>query len=265
MQLNVENYHSIEAKGTYMSASRYKDFAGSLGIVPCESRAIAMMKGIWIEEPTPAMIVSSYVDNHFSGNLSVFKAQNPEIFTQKGELKAQFLHANEIIARIERDPYFMKYMAGEKQVIMTAELFDVQWSIMIDSYIKDVAIVDLKIMADLNKAHWVKDQGQMSFVEYYGYLEQGAIYQMVVKKKTGNLLPFFIAGASKESHPDIGIIGVDQPRIDDVLTVIQTNMERIKKLRSGDIEPDRCEICDYCRETKILTKPIHFSELILKV
>ena len=51
-----------------------------------------------------------------------------------------------IIARIERDEYFMKYMSGQKQVIMTGELFGAKWKIKIDSYIPDVAIVDLKVM-----------------------------------------------------------------------------------------------------------------------
>lgn len=265
MILTKENYHSSEAQKEYMSASRYKNFCGSLGLVPCEARALAMMHGTWVEEPTPAMIVSSYIDNHFSETLDVFKAQHPEIMTQKGELKAEFKHANTIIQRIEADDYFMKFMSGKKQVIMTAELFDCPFSIMIDSYIPGVAIVDLKVMADLNKSHWVKDYGHMSFVQYYGYLEQAAIYQAVVKEKTGEQLDFLIAGASKEKQPDIEIIGFTQEDLNDIMTLIERNMQRVKALRSGIEEPDSCNTCDFCRSRKVLTHPVHFSELILNV
>lgn len=265
MILTKENYHSVEAKKEYMSASRYKDFCGSLGIIPCESRAMAMLRGDWVEQPTAAMIVSSYVDNHFSGTLDIFKAQHPDIFTAKNELKSPFKHANDIISRVERDPYFMKYMSGEKQVIMTAELFGMKWSIMIDSFIMDLAIVDLKIMADLNKSHWVKDYGHMSFVSYYGYLEQSAIYQAVVEKNIGKLLPFFIAAASKEDCPNLEIIGFNQEDFTDIMTLIERNCIRVKNLRDGELEPDKCEQCDWCRTTKVLTKPVHFSELVLGI
>ena len=66
-------------------------------------------------EKTTALLVGSYVDSHFEGTLDLFKAQNPEIFTKKGELKAEYRKAEEIINRIERDPLFMMFMSGEKQ------------------------------------------------------------------------------------------------------------------------------------------------------
>ncbi len=71
------------------------------------------------------------------------------IFKKDGGLKADYVKANEIIARIERDKYFMRYMSGQKQVIMTGELFGAKWKIKIDSYIPDAAIVDLKVMASI--------------------------------------------------------------------------------------------------------------------
>ena len=265
MKLTTENYHSLAAKQVYMSASRYKDFAGTLGTIPCESRVMASLRGEWKEESTNAMKVSSFVDAHFSHNLGMFKGHNPEIFTQKGELRAEYKHAEVIIQRIERDEYFMKYLSGQKQVIMTAELWGAQWSIMMDSYIPDIAIVDLKVMADLTKAHWVKDYGHMSFVRFYGYDLQAAIYQAVVEAVTGKRLPFYIAGASKEAFPDIEIIGFDQNDIDEARARIASTMPRIISIRSGKEPPERCGTCDYCRHTKVLSKPIHHSELIERI
>lgn len=265
MTLSPGNYHSIEAKQNYMTASRYKDFAGCLGIAGCEARAMAMMRGEWADEPTSAMMVSSYVDHYFAGSLDMFRAVNPGIFTKKGELYAQYKHAETIIARIERDPLFMRYLSGSKQTIMTASMFGCEWSVMIDSLIFDVAIVDLKVMSELHKSYFSPGWGRMDFVRNYGYDIQAAIYQAVVMRSTGasKKTPFYIAAASKEQRPDIEIIGFEhQQHLDDLLYEVENNMPRILAVRDGKAAPDRCGRCDYCRETKTLTNPVDFSTLI---
>ena len=226
---------------------------------------MAKLRGEWVEDPTPAMKVSSFIDAHFAGSLDIFKAQNPDIVTKAGCLKADYAHNLEIIECIENDPFFMQYMSGEKQVIMTAEMFGLKWSCMIDSYHPDVAIVDLKVMADLRKSHYVKDWGQMTFVQYYGYLEQAFIYQEIVFKCTGKRLPFYIAAASKEEYPDLEIIGFTQDDLNDIGSIIERNMIRVRMVRSGESEPDACGLCDYCRSIKKLSRPIHFSELLLNI
>lgn len=177
MQLTSENYYSQEANKEYMSVSGYKDFAGTYGKMPCEFYGMEKLNGRWEDEKSTALLVGSYVDSYFEGSLEQFKKDNPEIFTQKGELKANFKQAEEIIARIERDEYFMKYMSGQKQVIMTGELFGAKWKIKMDSYIPGVAIVDLKVMASITDLKWVKDIGYLDFVRYWGYDIQGAVYQ----------------------------------------------------------------------------------------
>lgn len=265
LKLSIENYHSVEARKEYMSASRYKDYCGSLGLVPCEARAVAMDCGEWREEPSDAMRVSSFVDAHFAGSMDVFRSQNPDIFTQKGELKAQYKHAETIIKRIEKSEYLMKCLSGEKQVIMTAEFFGAKWSCAIDSYVPGRAIVDLKVMAQINKAHYVKDYGRMSFFEYYGYREQAAIYSKIVEINTGKRLPFIFAVASKEESPDIAAIGVTDQDVNDELIAIERNMVRILDVKAGRIIADRCECCDFCKETKVITRPVHFSELVLSI
>ena len=159
MQLTSENYYSQEANKEYMSVSGYKDFAGTYGKMPCEFYGMEKLNGRWEDEKSTALLVGSYVDSYFEGSLEQFKKENPEIFTQKGELKANFKQAEEIIARIERDEYFMKFMSGQKQVIMTGELFGAKWKIKMDSYIPDVAIVDLKVMASITDLKFRKILG----------------------------------------------------------------------------------------------------------
>ena len=166
MQLTAENYYSQEANREYMSVSQFKDFAGTYGRLACEFAAMEKLEERWKDEETTALLVGSYVDAYFEGTLEQFKAEHPALFKKDGGLKAEYVKANEIIARIERDKYFMKYMSGQKQVIMTGELFGAKWKIKIDSYIPKVAIVDLKVMASITELKWVKDLGYLDFVRY---------------------------------------------------------------------------------------------------
>lgn len=148
MVLTAENYYSQEANEEYMSVSQFKDFCGTYGKMPCEFTAMEKLKGRWEEPKSKALMVGSYVDSYFEGTLDKFKAENPDLFKRDGTLKAEFVKADEIIQRIERDDYFMKFMSGKKQVIMTGELFGTKWKIKMDSYIPDIAIVDLKVIRE---------------------------------------------------------------------------------------------------------------------
>ena len=141
--LNENNYYSQESNWQYMSVSQYKNF------LSCEARAMALLNEEWTPKTTTALLVGSYVDAYFEGTLELFKEQHPEILTQKGELRADYRRANEIIARVQKDPLFMEYMSGQKQVIFTAELFGCMWKIKIDSYFPNEKIVDLKCMRSL--------------------------------------------------------------------------------------------------------------------
>ena len=130
MELSATNYYSNEANMEYMSVSQYKDFAGTYGRRGCEYTALKKLSGEWNPEKTTALLVGSYVDSYFEGTLEVFKKENPEIFTKTGGLRAEYKKAEEIIKRIERDPFFMQCMSGEKQVIMTGDLFGTKWKII---------------------------------------------------------------------------------------------------------------------------------------
>lgn len=107
MILTAENYFSKEADQEYLSVSQYKNFMGTIGRPACEAEAMAKLNGEWETKKKPALMVGSYVDAHFEGSLNLFKAQNPEIFTKQGALKADYKKAEEIINRIERDKVFM--------------------------------------------------------------------------------------------------------------------------------------------------------------
>ena len=273
MILTAENYYSQEANREYMSVSQYKAFCGTYGRQACEERAVAELDGEWEQEKTPSLLVGSFVDSYFEGSLDKFKMENPELFTKASmkktpsnpkewELLQTYKKAEEIIERIERDPLFMKYMSGEKQVIMTGEIGGAKWKIKIDSLVRDICITDLKVMKSLRDVFRSHDAVNMGFVEYWGYDVQGAVYQEIVRQNTGKVLPFYIAAASKEKETDIEVIHIDNDHLRNCLSEVESNVAKIQALKDGVFQPIRCESCDYCKHTKILTAPISYVDLI---
>lgn len=262
MELSATNYYSQDANLEYMSVSQFKDFAGTYGKRGCEFTALKKLTGEWNPDKTTALLVGSYVDSYFEGTLEEFKKENPEIFTKTGGLRAEYKKAEEIIKRIEMDPFFMQCMSGQKQVIMTGELFDCKWKIKMDSYIPDKVIVDLKVMASITKHEWVRDVGPMDFIRYWGYDIQGAVYQEIVYQNTGKRLPFYIAAATKEAETNIEVIHVTNNFLKDALSQVEAAMPRILRIKAGEETPDRCETCDCCRRTKVLRGPITILDLV---
>lgn len=242
MILTEDNYYSQEANKHYMSVSQYKEF------MRCEAAAMAQINGEWTKPKTTALLVGSYIDSWFEGTLDQFRIQNPEVFKRDGTLKADFQQAEDIIQFVQKDAMFMEYMAGKKQIILTRELFGAPWKIKIDSYHKD-KIVDLKIMRSMERV-----MGK-SFVEHWGYDLQMAIYAAV----EGSDLDTYLAVATKQIPPDKEIIRIPRWRRDDLLGEVEKNMPHIIAVKSGQMYAQRCGVCEYCRATKQIEKPVDFE------
>lgn len=238
MILTNENYFSTEANMEYMSVSQFKKFES------CEAAALAEAKGEYKREETTSLLVGKYVDAHFEGTLDVFKAQHPDIFTKSGTLKSDYRRAEEIISRIESDPAFMDMLSGEKQVIKTGVIEGIPVKIKMDAYFPGEKIVDLKIMKDFSPI-W-KDGQKMPWFAAWGYDLQGAIYQEI----EGNKLPFYLAAASKEPVTDIQGLHIPQEYLDERMEYFRGMLPRYVAIKRGEIEPTRCEHCDYCKSTK---------------
>lgn len=254
MELNNDNYFSGDANKEYMSVSQFKAFE------KCQAAALAELQGNYIRERSTALLIGSYIDTYFEGMLDEFKKENPQIFKRDGNLKSDYVSADNIINRLNQDKLFMDFMDGEKQVIMTGEINGVPIKIKMDSYHPNKKIVDLKIMRDF-KSMYVADRGRLNWVEAWRYDLQGAIYQEIVRQNTGKRLPFFICAATKESEPDIVIIEVPQSYLDLELRNFSGLVQKYDAIKKGLIEPERCEKCDYCKKTKVLTKPVKLGEL----
>lgn len=264
--LTNENYFSPEADRDYMSVSQFKDFAGNTVKRSCEETAYLKYTGVIPKPTTTALLVGSFIDSYFEGTLDEFLKNNPSVYSStgatKGQLKADFKNAQAIIDRLERDPLFKQYMSGDKQVIMTASLFGVDWKIKIDSYHAGDKIVDLKIMKDM-KPIWIEDIHQkVDFIHAWGYDIQGAIYQKIVEINTGYRLPFYIACGTKETITDYNIIEVTQPHLDAALEYVRQNIQRVIQVKTGLVEPARCGHCPHCLGTKVLEAPITIDDIM---
>lgn len=246
-----ENYFSHEIQRAYMSVSQFKAFR------TCEACALAEIRGEWQRPETPALLVGSCVDAHFSGTLEAFREQHPNIFTKAGELKAEYRQAERIIARIERDPMMTKYLTGEKQVIMTGEIANVTFKIKADALHPGKALVDLKVMRDFQSV-WDSDARQrIPWWRAWGYDFQAAVYQEIERQNRGAdaaPLPFYLVAATKEPEPDILVGQFPQERLDACLDTVRKLAPRFAALKCGEGQPDRCGRCDYCRGTKVITE-----------
>lgn len=266
MTLTAENYFSPASNTAYFSVSQVKRF------LECEACAVAELRGAWEREPTVSLMVGSYVDAHFSRELDLFKAKHPDIYTRTGNLRSEYQQAEDIIARIERDELATRMMAGDKQRIVTGEIDGHPFKAKLDCWLdekqcQDIgrdfpemsdlifapgAIVDMKIMRDF--APLYRDgEGRLNFIEYWRYDLQMAVYQRLMSYDGDNPPPCYILAATKEKTSDIGLFQIPQNLMDAALEVALEQLRHIAAVKRGEVEPERCEACDYCKETKVLT------------
>jgi len=276
MILTAENYHSREANKEYMSNSQFGDFT------KCEAKAVAKLDGEWEEEPAGAMIQGSYVHAWNEGKLPQFQAKHPELYKNDGSLYAKYESMTNVIEVIKNDVKFMEALSGEKEVILTAEMFGVKWRIMIDSYLEAKGrFGDLKVLASLSGKNFKVWNEELRVFENafqaYGYYRQVAVYTEVERlaKKRERYFEPFLAVATKEKYPDKSIVSFVSDEygptkedryqsLVDFLTFelegVKTMLPRIIKVKAGEIRPIRCEVCDYCKSTKTLTGATHYSQ-----
>lgn len=247
--LTKENYHSPEARKHYMGASMFKEFE------KCEVMGLAKVNGEIEEKKSDALTFGSYVDAYFSGELTEFIAEHPEMFKKDGTLLAKYNNIQEVIDSIENceddngEKIMMKYLNGEKQVIMTGEIAGVPWKIKMDAYHPNKLIVDQKIMKDMEDV-WIDRDGfrvKVDFIEAYEYDVQGASYQEIVRQNIDKQVPFVLAVTTKEEVPDNKLIKIDQEYLDLALDKIKAKAPRYWRIIQGLEEPKGCGHCPACR------------------
>lgn len=270
IKLTAENYFSDEANWQYMSASQFKAFKR------CEAAAMAELRGEWGRKDSTALLVGSYVDAYFSGELEQFCAEHPEIYKKDGTLKADFQKAHDIAMRLESDDLARALLSGKNQIIKTGKIAGVWFKAKFDSLlsaaqveaickqfpnVRDIVpfgggmIVDLKVMRDFEPL-WDDDEAdKVSFVNFWGYDIQGAIYQKIDNRHS----PFVIVAATKEDEPNIDAMQIPDTDLEFCLADVETLAPRFDAIKRGEIAPVGCGRCAYCRSTKKLSDIKHYK------
>ena len=242
MKLTADNYYSVAANRQYWSASAVKAF------LECPASALAEINGEWTRPETDALLIGSYVDAAIEGTLGLFIQSHPQLFKRDGTLKAQYSKADEMARRAMSDPVFTDYLRGEKQRIVTGELFGYPFKAKFDVYLPQERIVDVKTVKDFAPIY-KPGQGRLDFATAWNWPLQLAIYQAL----EGNGLPCYLAVITKENPPDIELVQIEQSRLDAELEFLGKVMPRFDAIKHGVIEPERCGKCAYCRATKKLS------------
>ena len=272
MELTRENYFSQEAQMAYMGSSQFKDF------LSCEAAALAKIQGRYKPPASRSMLVGSYVDAWYSGELPDFTERHPDMFKKDRTLKADFLAANAIIDRMQADQLYSLLMSGEKQVIRTGKIAGVPFKIKIDSLLDaaacrqiaeefpgaapalgfgDGAIVDQKVMRDLGDVWSDEERRMVPFAQAWGYDIQGAIYQAV----EGHMMPFILAVDTREEPADLAALYIPDDALRTKLYEVEDLAPRFQAIKEGREEPRRCERCPWCRATRTLRTIVDFREL----
>ena len=252
IQLTNENYFSPEADRDYFSASQIKSFR------KCEAATMAQIRGEYQRPMTQALLQGQFVDECLTGNYGEWVLKHPEICKRDGNLKAEFMQAQEMVSRARRDSLFMEFMEGDHQAIMTAKVFGVPFKAKFDVLGPD-RIVDLKTVKDLSPKY-LPGQGRVDFATAWDWPLQMAIYQKLYEVNLGVKLPCYLAVITKETPCDIAVIQVEQERMDAEMAWLETALPRYEAIKDGIIEPERCGHCAYCRETKVLDGPRMLGE-----
>lgn len=255
MIISKENYYTPEADLNTFSVSQYKLFK------QCEAKALAKVKGEYRQADNDAFLLGKYVHSWSEGTLEEFKNENPALFSTrgatKGQLKSSFMVANKMIETLEKDSVCMKFLEGEKEVLIQGELFGVKWRGMVD-----ILNINKGFFADLKTTQGIyKKYSGFNFIENYGYIEQMAVYRELIKQQFGkDLIPYIVA-VTKEDIPDKAVIRIDKGYTDSKLQEMEFYVERFQAIKDGKVDPVGCGSCDYCKSVNKISRILSLSDL----
>ena len=282
MKLTNGNYYGAKANQEFMSVSQFKSF------MRCEAMALAELNGEYERPKSKALLLGSFVDEMLTGTKKTkvkFVVENrseifqkssklskvddegliaiatdyfADIFSEENKPYAEIVQALEAIDKIKKQPLMMQHFKSKHQKIMTGEIAGVPFKIKMDNYKPGEFIADGKYMASLRSPNLFEPM-----VKYWGYDLQGAVYQEIVYQNTGKRLPFYLDIATKETPTHLAVAEIKQYDLDEALEKVKAFAPRYQAIKSGEIEPARCDEydCNYCTETKIIVEPIDSNYL----
>lgn len=262
LDLLGKDYYSRESAIKYWSISQYKRFR------ECEARALAELRGDWTDtRDNTALLVGNYVHSYFESEAAheEFKKLNGSEMissrgTTKGQLKKDYLVAEQMIDALKNDYQFMKYYQGKKEEAVTGFLGSVEFKGKIDCLNVDRGyFVDIKTTkCSIDDTVW-NGQERVYWFEAYGYILQMAAYKTMLEAKYNKPFRPIIYAVTKETPPDtraIAIENVDAMQLE--LDVLAQNIKRLDGVKKGIEKPKPCGHCEYCRANQLTQRVMIF-------
>ena len=66
----------------------------------------------------------------------------------------------------------------------------------------------------------------------------------------------------EEKTPDIAVLSFQDQELDVLLEEISYWAEKYQQIKAGEVEPERCGQCDYCKLTRVLAGPVDYREFL---
>ncbi|WP_224212074.1 PD-(D/E)XK nuclease-like domain-containing protein [Streptococcus agalactiae] len=255
-------YYSRESAIRYWSISQYKRFR------ECEARALAELRGDWTDtRDNTALLVGNYVHSYFESEKahSKFVDENKTAMlstrgTTKGQLKKDYVIAEQMIEALKNDYQFMKYYQGKKEEAVTGFLGGVEFKGKIDCLNVDYGyFVDIKTTkGSIEDTVW-NGQERVYWFEAYGYILQMAAYKTMLEAKYNKPFKPIIYAVTKETPPDtraIAIENVDAMQME--LDSLAQSIKRLDDVKKGIEPPKPCGHCEYCRANQLTQRVMIF-------
>lgn len=289
MELNKKNYFDLSNENRYLGSSSIKAYDLYSG--GCPAKKTAQLKNEWQDKPNPAFLLGNFLHSWSSGDLQEFISNTPELFKKDGTLLAKYALGDTMIEIFKTDPALIEMRKGEKEKIYVGKICGVEFKIQVDILnVKECRFCDIKTTKSMYERYYNKETKKydMSFIQKYDYPLQFSIYAEILRQNYKKILEeslkvyaekelekfiklmndeeyfeCYILVVDKQEIPDRNVIFMDiNSFIKEKLEEIELKLPRIMAVRNGDVEPERCEKCEFCRSSKVITKPIHYLDLL---
>ena len=258
LDLLGKDYYSHESAIRYWSISQYKRFR------ECEARALSELQGSWeATRSNTALLVGNYVHSFFESQEAheEFKKLNGSEMvssrgTTKGQLKKEYVVAEQMIEALKADSNFTALYQGEKEVAITGLLGNIEFKGKIDCLnIERGYFVDIKTTkAGIDDLIWT-DNGKVRWFEAYGYILQMAAYKNMLEATYKKPFEPIIYAVTKETPSDTRAIRIQNiDAMQSELNDLAQEIERLDRVKKGKEKPVACGHCDYCRANKLSTR-----------
>lgn len=253
MNLNLDNYFSVEADKEYMSVSQFKNFK------LCEAKAMYDLENDCQEEKQ-SFLEGQLFEALVAGDAQLFMAKHPELLSTRGatagQIKSDYKKVINAADKFNQQLFFKDIINRcEKQILLTGEIEGIKVKCTLDLFDKNTnSIYDIKCMKDF-KDQWNKEEkAYVPWYYHWGYVLQLAVYREIVRQNFGEPKEIGLIAATKEEIPDIDAKSFSSDLLDIELEIFKNNIKRYDNIKKGIEKPIACNCCDYCKKIKTIDK-----------